>query len=311
MKDTTEDKITLASLAVEYSDENEARKYFESIRWPNGPVCPHCGSKNHYALKPRSTSNRPCRAGLYKCKDCGKQYTVAVGTIFSDSKVPMRKWLLAFFLLSSSKKAMSAHQIHRSLGVTYKTAWFMCHRIRHAMKPMEEEKLSGTVEMDEAFIGGKGSQKAKVVSLIERGGEIRTKVVDRLTHKNIGPFVRENVAKGSTLNTDANPRLETLYLPAIKHDSVNHSENEYSREKADGSKVHVNNCESFTGLLKRGIMGAFHHISQQHLPRYCDEFAFRWNTRKTEDGERFETALGMTVDKRLKYRETTLNSAHV
>ena len=225
--------------------------------------------------------------------------------------MPLHKWLLAFFLLSSSKKAISAHQIHRSLGVTYKTAWFMCHRIRHAVRPPEGQgKLGGSVEMDETFVGGKGKPKSTVVALIERGGEVRTKIVDRISHKNIGQFLRNNVARGSTLNTDANPRYKTLYLPTMRHDAVNHSAGEFKREKADGSKSHVNHCESFFSLFKRGITGAFHHVSKEHLHRYCDEFAFRWNNRKLTDGERFAVAIQSAEGKRLKYSDGTLHSAH-
>ena len=180
----------------------------------------------------------------------------------------------------------------------------MMHRIRHAFAPVfESQKLRGNVEMDEAFIGGRNAPKMQVVALIERGGEVRTKIVDRISHKNIGQFMRDNIAKGSVVNTDANPRYKTVYLPAIQHQAVNHSEKEFIREKADGSKVHVNHCESFFSLLKRGVTGAFHHISKEHLHRYCDEFSFRWNTRKLTDGERFQEAIGLTAGKRLKYQD--------
>jgi hypothetical protein len=144
----------------------------------------------------------------------------------------------------------------------------------------------------------------QVVALIERGGDVRTKIIDRISHRNVGQFMRDNIERGSTLNTDGNPRYKTLYLPTVKHDSVNHSQKEFIRERADGSKVHVNHCESYFSLLKRGITGAFHHISTEHLPRYCDEFSFRWNTRFLTDGERFEKAVAMVEGKRLKYRET-------
>ena len=299
------EEINLSTLAIEYSNEDKAREFLEKLRWPHGPVCPHCQNSGHYTLKPRSESKSPSRPGLYKCKSCHRQFTVTVGTIFSDSKVPLHKWLFAFFLLSSSKKAMSAHQMHRTLGVTYKTAWFMCHRIRHAVSPLfPKEKLKGGVEIDEAFFGVKNKPKVQVVALVERGGEVRTKVIDRISHRNIGQFMRDNIARGSTLNTDANPRYKGVYLPAVKHDSVNHSEKEFIRERADGSKVHVNHCESFFSLLRRGIMGAFHHISKEHLHRYCDEFAFRWNTRRLTDGERFVMAVQSSEWKRLKYRDT-------
>jgi len=299
------EEINLSKLAVECSDEDTARRYFESWRWPNGPTCPHCASKAHYALKQRPDSKSPARKGLYKCKDCSKFFSVTLGTIFEDSKLPLSKWCMAIFLICSSKKAISAHQLHRTIGVSYKTAWFMSHRIRHTFSPvLDGTKLKGNVEVDEGHFGVKNKPKIRVVALIERGGQVRTKVVPRITNRNIGPFLRENVAKGSILHTDANPTYKSVHLPAIKHDAVNHTQGEFIRERADGSKVHVNHCESFFSLFKRGIVGAFHHISQQHLPRYADEFAFRWNTRKMTDGERFIEAIKSSIGKRLKYRET-------
>lgn len=187
----------------------------------------------------------------------------------------------------------------------------MCHRIRHAFKnESPSDKLKGIVEADETFIGGvqkinpktgKRIMKPQVVALVERGGEVRTKVVPRVSHKNLGFFVRENIAKGSFFQTDANPAYKTMFLPSIRHESVNHTEKEMIREKADGSKVHVNTCESFFSLLKRGIFGAYHHVSKEHLPRYCDEFSFRWNTRKLTDGARFVAALAATEGKRLTF----------
>jgi transposase-like protein len=313
MNNPDEKPITLEKLAVEYSDEDEARKYFETLRWPDGVICPHCQSKEHYALKPsaepRQRGKRPARKGLYKCKDCSKQFTVTVGTIMADSKIPLHKWLMAFYLLSSAKKAISAHQVHRSLGIGYKSAWFMCHRIRHAVSPlMQAEKLKGSVEVDEMYSGAKSQPKLQVVALIQRGGDVRTKVVTRISHRNIGQFLRDNVARGSTLQTDGHAVYKSTYLPAVRHDSVNHKAKEFIRERADGSKVHVNHCESFFSLFRRGVTGAFHHISNQHLHRYADEFAFRWNTRKLADGERFEIALQSCEGKRLKYHEATLQS---
>lgn len=303
--DEKPEELNLATLVKEYGDENKARELLEGLRWPAGAVCPHCAADKPYKLVAKVAAKRPARAGLYKCRSCRKQFTFRVGTIFEDSKIPLSKWCMAIALLCSSKKAVSSHQMHRMIGVTQKTAWFMCHRIRHAFAPVfAAQKLSGNVEIDEAFFGGRNKPKVQVVALIERGGEVRTKIVDRLSHRNLGDFMRNNIARGSVVNTDGNPRYRGVYLPAIKHEAVNHSASEFSRERADGSKVHVNHCESFFSLLKRGVTGAFHHISKEHLPRYCDEFAFRWNTRKLTDGERFVEAIGMTAGKRLKYSET-------
>jgi transposase-like protein len=302
---TDNPELNLATLFADYAAEDRARELLESLRWPNGAVCPHCAADKPYKLTMKSDSKSPVRAGLYKCRKCRKQFTFKVGSIFEDSKIQCSKWCMAIALLCSSKKAVSSHQIHRMLGVTQKTAWFMLHRIRHAFAPIfAAQKLSGSVEIDEAMFGIKNQPKMQVVALIERGGEVRTKIVDRISHRNIGSFMRDNIARGSTVNTDSNPRYKGVYLPAIKHESVNHSQKEFIREKPDGSKVHVNHCESFFSLLKRGVTGAFHHISKEHLHRYCDEFSFRWNTRKLTDGERFGEAVALTAGKRLKYRET-------
>jgi transposase-like protein len=178
-QDTDNEEITLATLASEYSDNDKARALLESIRWPNGITCPHCNASGHYVLKPRASSKVACRNGLYKCKTCWRQFTVTVGTIFEDSKIPLGKWLMAFFILGSSKKAVSSHQLHRMLGVTYKTAWFMSHRIRHAMNPHKPlgRMLKGTVEVDETYFGKRSdvkrakSSKSCVAALVERGGE--------------------------------------------------------------------------------------------------------------------------------------------
>jgi transposase-like protein len=302
---TEKPELNLATLFADYHDEDSARALLESLLWPNGAVCPHCGASKPYKLTAKPSSRVKARAGLYKCCKCRKQFTFKVGTIFEDSKIPCAKWCMAIALLCSSKKAISSHQLHRMIGVTQKTAWFMNHRIRHAFKPMmQAEKLAGEVEMDEGFFGVKNQPKKQVVALIERGGQVRTKVIDRISHRNISQFMRDNIARGSTLNTDGSPFYKTVCLPQVKHESVNHSQKEFIREKADGRKVHVNHCESFFSLLKRGVTGAFHHISKGHLHRYCDEFAFRWNTRFLTDGERFESAMGMVAGKRLKYRET-------
>lgn len=311
---TDKEELNLATLFSDYTDEDKARGLLESLRWPDGAVCPHCAADKPYSITARPDSKSKARAGLYKCRTCRKQFTFKVGSIFEDSKIPCSKWCMAIALLCSSKKAVSSHQIHRMLGVTQKTAWFMSHRIRHAFAPvLAANKLKGQVEVDEGFIGGvapinaitgKRALKPAIVALIERGGQVRTKIVDRVSHRNLGQFLRDNVAKGSTLNTDGHQTYKSAYLPDVRVESVNHTKKEFTRERADKSKVHVNHCESFFSLLKRGVTGAFHHISKEHLHRYCDEFSFRWNTRKLTDGERFQEAVAMTVGKRLKYRET-------
>jgi transposase-like protein len=195
------EELNLIKLASEYSDNDKARDLLESLRWPNGPVCPHCKSEKNYKLTPRSSDpTKGVRKGVYKCANCRKQYTVTVGTIFEDSHIPIGKWLMAIFLVCSAKKGMSAHQLHRSLGITYKTAWFMAHRIRYVMTEGPLAKmLEGAVEVDETYVGGKdrgglrgrGSRKkTPVVALVSRDGEVGTKAVDRVTAKNLHAVIR-------------------------------------------------------------------------------------------------------------------------
>ena len=325
--ETTEenDELNLISLAQEYSDNDKARELLESMLWPHGAYCPHCKADEPYKLKPKASSKRPARKGLYKCWTCRKQFTVTVGTIFEDSHIPIGKWLMAIYLLCSSKKGMSALQLSRMLKLTYKSAWFMAHRLRYAMgtKAPLGILLKGTVEVDETFIGGKprlgdrkfsgsgyrkDSNKIPVVALLERGGNVRTKVVANVTQGNLRGFLDDNIVRDCIVNTDQAPVYRSIVYPIVKgiggkHEVVNHSAGEYARHNADGSVAHINGCESFFSLIKRGVYGAFHHVSREHLHRYCDEFSFRWNTRAMTDGKRMETAVGLAEGKRLTYRQ--------
>lgn len=285
-------------------NEDEARDYLEGIRWPNGATCPHCGSKECKKLEGKST-----RPGLYKCKskECRKQFTVTVGTIFERSHISLRHWVIAFHLMCSSKKGISAHQLHRNLGITYKSAWFMCHRIRHALAngPFPD-KLKGTVEVDETYVGGKsrhgsgrfgrGTGKTPVVALVQRNGNVRTRVLSRVTKKELRKEIMENVEQSATLMTDEYPSYISIGKEFARHGRIRHK----SRKYAIGD-VTTNTVESFFALLKRGHYGVFHHFGKQHLQRYCDEFSFRWNHRKSSDSARRDAALGMTAGKRLMY----------
>jgi transposase-like protein len=314
--DEARDELNLASIALEYSDEDKARTLFESLRWPNGATCPHCAAngsecRDVYRILPKITSKQPGRKGLWSCAACRKQFTVTVGTVMEGSHIPLRKWLLAMFLMCSSKKGMSAHQIHRSLKVTYKTAWFLCHRIRFAMDegPLAE-LLKGTVEIDETFVGGKGDHKTKhirktpVVALIQRDGKARAKVVASVTQRNLKSCIAECDAANTVINTDQAGVYIGLDKVFKRHDVCNHSIFDYAHSNVDGkNKTHVNTCESFFSLLKRGVYGAFHHVSREHLHRYANEFSFRWNHRRLTDGERTEVAIEMVEGKRLKYRQ--------
>ncbi len=282
--------------------EEQSREYLESIRWPEGPVCPHCQGKAVTKLEGKSTS-----PGYYKCKTptCRKKFSVTVGTIFERSHIKLRDWLLAFHLMVSSKKGASAHQIHRSVGVTYKSAWFMCHRIRHAME-QGSGFLKGTVEADETYVGGKprrgqairgrGTKKTPVAALVQRGGEVRAKVVERVTTKNLRAHAQQHVDPASILMTDEFKAYPPIGRDFAGHGVVNHSTGEYV-----SGDCHVNTAESFFALLKRGHYGTFHHFSKQHLQRYVNEFQFRWNNRKVNDGERREAALRGAEGKRLTY----------
>jgi transposase-like protein len=312
------DDLNLISLAQEYSDDDTARQLLERLCWPNGAICPHCKNTGNapkgvypLTLTPKPNSKRPTRKGLYFCGACRKQFTVTVGTVFEGSHIPIGKWLMAMFIISSSKKAMSAHQLHRMLKITYKTAWFMCHRIRYAMgdNSTGKDKLSGVVEVDETYVGGKGDFKNRyrrqtpVVALVERGGNMRAQIVNNVTQKNLGKILNECVSKQATVNTDEHSAYRNPLKEWKQHNTVVHSKHEYSRRNADGTVSGINNCESFFSLLKRGVFGAWHSVSKEHLPKYVNEFAFRWNTRKDSDGKRMEKFAGMIEGKRLTYRQ--------
>lgn len=305
------DAINLNDLAQHFSDAEAARQFLEAQRWPNGPVCPHCDSKSAYKLKPKADSKKPVRPGVYKCAECREQFTVTVGTIFEDSHIPLNKWLLAFHLLCASKKGMSAHQLHRMLGVSYKSAWFMAHRIRYAMsQPSFKAKMQGVVECDETYVGGKGktqfrgratgATRTAVVSVIQRGGDARSFPVTRVTADNLRGILKKNVERSAHVCTDQFSGYIGLDSRFASHQTVNHSEGEYSR-----GWVHVNNAEGFFATLKRGIHGVYHHVGQHHLHRYLGEFDFRYNTRKNKDGARTLKAIQQVSGKRLMLRDSS------
>jgi transposase-like protein len=315
-KPVDKEDLNLIKLAQEYSDEDKARELLESLRWPQGATCPHCkrgksDCKDVYKIEPKAGSKSPARKGVYCCAACRKQFTVTVGTVFEGSHIPISKWLMAMFIICSSKKSISANQLHRMLGITYKSAWFMAHRIRFAMTPNHwaEPKLKGTVEVDETYVGGKGdrttkaSRKVPVVALIERGGIARVKVIASVTQKNLGQVLNECVDKGATVNTDEHGGYHQPLKQWKAHHKVCHSKSEYERKNQDGSIASTNTAESFFSLLKRGVYGSWHHVSREHLPKYANEFAFRWNHRHTTDGERMENFVPMIEGKRLTYRQ--------
>lgn len=301
------EEINLIELAKEYSDEDKARSLMESLRWPDGPVCPHCGAKEHYRLTPKKDSST--RKGVIKCAKCRKPYSVTVGTVFEGSHVPLSKWLQAIFIICSSKKGVSAHQLHRMLKITYKTAWFLAHRVRYAMgqEPLNT-LLKGTIEADETYVGGRtprapGSHlknKTPVVALIERGGKLKAQVVERVNAKNLKAVLEKHTEKDIVLVSDESVVYTSLKKQGVvkNHFSVNHGVKEYAR-----GWVHVNTCESFFAILKRGVYGTFHHLSRKHLHRYASEFQYRWNARRMTDGERMKAMFTLVNGRRLFYKQ--------
>lgn len=299
----------LSKLAKYFSDETAARELLEEMRWNGNPTCPHCGGLEPYKLTPRKPGAKT-RPGLYKCKACRKQFTVTVGTVFEDSRIPISKWLLGIHLISSSKKGMSAHQIHRMLGISYKAAWFMMHRLRYAMRSGPLAALmTGTVEVDETYIGarkkrgtkrgrpGPDSHKTPVVALVERGsGRVRAFPMHRVNAENLKEAIDTYVHPDARMVTDE-LRAYTK-IGRENHETVNHGMGEYVR-----GDVYSNTAEGFFSLLKRGINGAFHHVSRGHLGRYCDEFAFRYENRKATDGERATMIVTGAEGKRLTYQQ--------
>src|SRR5262245_52255049 len=252
---STENGLNLSELAKYFSDEDAARGLLEEMRWGGNPTCPHCGGLDAYKLTPKATSKKPGRKGLYKCKACRKQFTVTVGTVFEDSRIPISKWLLAIHLLGSSKKGMSAHQIHRNLGISYKAAWFMMHRLRYAMRsgPLSD-LMKGVVEIDETYVGarrkkgaqrgraGADSHKTPVVALVERGtGRVRAFPMPRVTAANLQKAIDENVSLYATMMTDEfKPYEQIAWETGRTHKTVNHAKDEYVR-----GDVHSNTVEGF------------------------------------------------------------------
>lgn len=309
-KAPTRDDLTLDEINQRFADDDLAREYLESILWPNGPVCPHCRNTGKSIWKLDANKQKKIREGLYFCGECRKQFTATIGTIFEDSHIPLRKWLIAFYLNSSSKKGISSLQLQRILGLgSYRTALFMQHRIRHALRESgPKSKLSGTVEADETYIGGKkrgvggGSLTGKisVVSLLERRGRVRSQVVPRVTSKNLKAIIYKEVKPGTEVHTDELPAYRAIRQD-YPHHTVKHAMGEYARRERD-RLVTTNGVEGFFSLLKRGMIGTFHHVSVQHLPLYLAEFDHRHNFRYETDGYRTVEALKKAKGKRLMYR---------
>jgi transposase-like protein len=303
------------------SDESAAVEFFEEQRWGKAPLCPHCSSERVYKMGGKGGIRS--KRFLWRCRECNEQYTVRIGTVLEDSRIPLRHWAFAFWRASTSKKGVSALEIQRQCQITYKSALFLMHRIRFALTDdlSKLPKISGTCEIDETYCGGKprpgvskkedrtqgfrkGTNKTAVIAMVERGGEVRTKVLPVVTPTTLRRFLAENIDKAtSTINTDQ----ANVYIPfgrgCFRHDQVNHTHKEYARHNPDGTVSHVNTAESFFSLLKRGLHGIFHAVSREHLHRYCGEFQFRWNNRTLSDGARVALAIKSASGKRLTYKD--------
>lgn len=300
-----------------FHDEAAAFAYVEAELWPEGPVCPHCGGCERIsAIKPNP--EKKVRVGLKFCGQCRKQFTVKVGTIFEDSHIPMTKWLQAIYLMTASKKGVSAHQLHRILQITYKSAWFLTHRIREAMASGDLTAFGsggGIVEADETFIGRiKGApkrrafhHKMKVLALIDRDtGKARTMVVDEVTAKTIMPIVKANVAREAILMTDESGVYRSADKHFAGHGTTNHGAGEYV--DAEIPQIHSNTVEGYFSIFKRGMKGVYQHCGEQHLHRYLAEFEFRYNNREAlgcNDQDRARNALQGAIGKRLTYAKWT------
>lgn len=303
-----------------FTDETKAREWLEARVWPNGPVCPHCGATGDDVTGLRGKAHR---SGLYQCSQCREQFTVTVKTVFERSKIPLSKWLAALFLLTASKKGVSAHQVHRSLGISYKSSWFMMHRLREAMRQGGLVPPMGgggkTVETDETYFHtipkaelmpktGKGGKRMgvrrpghrAVLALVERGGQARTFHIAQADQNTVSKIMRENIARETRITTDESVIYNIVPWQFDKHETVKHSAKEYVR-----GDVHTNTAEGYFSIFKRGMKGVYQHCGEKHLHRYLAEFDFRYNTRTAlgyNDVDRAEKLAAAITGKRLTYR---------
>lgn len=301
-----------------FHNEEAAFERLEAIVWPEGPVCPKCGNCEQTRIT--RVTGATARTGLRRCLECKKQFTVKVGTVFESSHVPLHKWWQAAHLLASSKKGISAHQLHRTLQVQYKTAWFMFHRLREAMRDGVLSPMGGEgkhVEVDETYIGrlkgtevkrGGGAHKNAVVTLVERGGHARSFHVDTARLGTVLPIVSANIAKESALMTDEAGMYRRAGQEFASHDVVKHSKDEYVRYEGEKT-IHTNTVEGYYSIFKRGMKGIYQHCGEQHLHRYLAEFDFRYSNRialGVDDNNRTVKAMAGIVGKRLKYRDSSV-----
>jgi transposase-like protein len=288
-----------------FHDEAKALAHLEASRWNGEPYCPHCGSTRVRRMEGKT------QAGMFLCNDCRDKFTVRTGSVMERSHVPLHKWLMATHIMAASKKGMSASQMSRMIGVTYKTAWFLCHRIREAMDGSTDTGPlgggSGVVEADETYVGGKARNRAHrkpapkkaVVALVEREGHVRSFHVANVNAKNVRALLVTNVDRSAHLMTDESPIYTRVGREFGAHYSVNHSAKQFTKV---GGYGHSNTAENFFSIFKRGVIGTYHHMSEAHLGRYCKEFDLRYNTRELTDGERAAVIVKGMEGKRLTYR---------
>lgn len=307
--DTTTIFKSYIHLTNSLQTEEDCRKHLEQLRWNGEPICPHCGTQreNHYKLKSKGVFR-----GLYKCKDCRKRFTVKVGTIFEDSPIPLRLWFVAIYIFTAHKKGISSLQLHKDLGVTQKTAWFMLSRIRNTFANRVDFKFEGEVQVDETFVGGLNLNRSKSKRIAKTQGRslktktpvfgmisqglVYTEVVKNTRGATLKPIIRQKVKEGSRIVSDGWMGYRGLDRQ-FEHQIIKHNHGIYKM-----GPYHTNSIEGFWSQLKRGIIGIYHVTSPKHLHKYCDEFAYRYNTRKMSDGERFNLAL-INSDERLTYKE--------
>jgi transposase-like protein len=300
----------LNALRLATVNEQAAVEFLEGQRWGDAPTCPRCGDVDVYIMRTGESRNKDFR---WRCRGCKQMYTVRTASVLEETRLPVRVWIFAIWKAASSKKGYSALQLAREMEITHKSALFVLRRLRHGLEEVEPQKLTGTVEVDEVYIGGKpryrrtgitgrGTEKTPVLGMVQRGGDVRFKMMQRLTAEQIGQVLEVNADQSCRLITDE----FRAYIPLGKrfaggHETVKHGLNEYVRV---GTDVHSNTIEGVFSLLRRGVMGTFHSVSRKHLPNYLNEFQFRWNTRKLDDGDRVSRVVKMLVGKRLEYRES-------
>ncbi|MFZ0480689.1 MAG: IS1595 family transposase [Terriglobales bacterium] len=298
-------------------DEVKAVAFMEKQRWGSDPACPRCGDVEVYQMMTGEQRNKDYR---WRCRGCKVMFTVRTGTIFEETRLPLRVWVYAIWKACSSKKGISALQLSREMEITHKSALFILRRIRHGLGEVIEPRLTGTIEVDELYVGGKprykgvskpgkGSDRTPVIGIVQRGGDVRFRMMERVTSMNIASFIAENADLSCRVITDEAP----VYKFVGKHfegghEVVTHSAKEYVRK---GTDVHSNTVEGVFSLIRRGMMGTFHSVSRKHLPNYLNEFQFRWNTRKMDDGQRVSAAIKAIDGKRLQYRESVENPPYL